>query len=571
MKIKYLCALLLAALIYSCDDSTTGIGTDLIPGGDKIPANTDSYEFTTKSLLADSVYARTSTAYLGRYTDEQFGEFTADFIAQFTCMDNFKFEEELTKVIGVNISLQYGSFFGDSLNAMRLQVDTLDKVIPEKELSTFYTSVDPKDYYNEKGKPIAVKAYSAVGPSTSKDETTTTSSGVKQRTIIQTIKLPNSLGDHIFNKYKENKEYFKTPESFIKNVLKGVYIRCTHGDGTILYIDGLSLNLNFEALIESSSGKRDSLVYKSYFFGATKEVIQANHFSNGSRLEELAQDPDHTYLKSPAGIFTEATFPIAEIYNEHKRDTLNGVNVSFTRYNEKESKYKMGIPQYVLMVRKKDMFSFFEENKIIDNKTSFLSSYSSSNNTYTFTNIAPLITYCIEERKKGITAAGGDPEKEEDGKEWGPGDLEVKDVSFAYPDGKRVLEHVSFSAKPGQIIGVTGPVACGKSTLGKLFLCECPYEGTVRFAGKDLLQMEEAERKGIVAYLGHDPELFHDSVRDNVLLGDEKDLKTYLKAVCIDREVSEMEEGEDTLIGKHSYMSDASLNVLMIKLLVKGK
>ena len=139
--------------------------------------------------------------------------------------------------------------------------------------------------------------------------------------------------------------------------------------------------------------------------------------------------------------------------------------------------------------------------------------------------------------------------EEEDGKEWGPGDLEVKDVSFAYPDGKRVLEHVSFSAKPGQIIGVTGPVACGKSTLGKLFLCECPYEGTVRFAGKDLLQMEEAERKGIVAYLGHDPELFHDSVRDNVLLGDEKDLKTYLKAVCIDREVSDMEEGEDTLIG----------------------
>lgn len=170
--------------------------------------------------------------------------------------------------------------------------------------------MDPKDYYNEKGKPIAVKAYSAVGPSTSKDETTTTSSGVKQRTIIQTVKLPNSLGDHIFNKYKENKEYFKTPESFIKNVLKGVYIRCTHGDGTILYIDGLSLNLNFEALIESSSGKRDSLVYKSYFFRATKEVIQANHFSNGNRLEELAQDPDHTYLKSPAGILQKRLSPL---------------------------------------------------------------------------------------------------------------------------------------------------------------------------------------------------------------------------------------------------------------------
>ena len=39
--------------------------------------------------------------------------------------------------------------------------------------------------------------------------------------------------------------------------------------------------------------------------------------------------------------------------------------------------------------------------------------------------------------------------EEEDGKEWRPGDLEVKDVSFAYPDGKRVLEHVSFLANHG--------------------------------------------------------------------------------------------------------------------------
>lgn len=143
----------------------------------------------------------------------------------------------------------------------------------------------------------------------------------------------------------------------------------------------------------------------------------------------------------------------------------------------------------------------------------------------------------------------GSVKEEKDGKEWGSGDLEVRDVIFAYPDGKKVLEYVSFSAKPGEIIGVTGPVACGKSTLGKLFLCEYPYEGAVYFAGKELQQLKEADRKGMVAYLGHDPELFHDSVRDNVLLGDAKDLKTYLKAVCIDREVAEMEEGEDTLIG----------------------
>lgn len=415
MKIKYLCALLLAALVYSCDDSTTGIGTDLIPGGDKIPANTDSYEFTTQSILADSVYARTSTAYLGRYTDEQFGEFTADFMAQFTCMDNFEFAEGITEITGLSLFLQYSTFFGDSLNAMRLQVDTLDKVIAEKDINTFYTSVNPADYYNEKAKPIAAKAYSAVGPSAMD----TTYADSKTRILTQVVKLPTKMGEFMYDKYKEDKNNYKDPSAFIKNVLKGIYVRSTHGDGTILYINNIVLRLYYDLMLESSSGKRDSLSSRYYDFAATKEVIQANHFSNDNKLEDLVKDPDRTYIKSPAGIFTEATFPITEIYNEHKKDTLNGVNVSFTRYNDKNSKYKMGIPQYVLMVRKKDMFSFFEENKITDSKTSFLSEYNSSNNTYTFTNIAPLITYCIEERKKGIDDAGGDEKKwEAENPDW---------------------------------------------------------------------------------------------------------------------------------------------------------
>ena len=57
--------------------------------------------------------------------------------------------------------------------------------------------------------------------------------------------------------------------------------------------------------------------------------------------------------------------------------------------------------------------------------------------------------------------------------------LKVKHLSFTYPDGKKILDDISFSAKKGQIIGITGAVACGKSTLGKAFLCEYPYEGHI--------------------------------------------------------------------------------------------
>ena len=134
--------------------------------------------------------------------------------------------------------------------------------------------------------------------------------------------------------------------------------------------------------------------------------------------------------------------------------------------------------------------------------------------------------------------------------------LKVKHLSFTYPDGKKILDDISFSAKKGQIIGITGAVACGKSTLGKAFLCEYPYEGHITVDGAELQNMEQSVRTGIVAYLGHDPELFNDSVENNVLLGDSKNSDTYLNAACMKQEVAEMTDGKNTLIGSGgAYLS----------------
>ena len=406
MKLKYLYIGLLSALIYSCDDATTGIGDSTIAAGDSISAGVSVYDVYTRSILADSVYARTSTAYLGKYTDPHFGEFSADFITQFNCTDNFEFPETIQEITSINMRMFYDSYFGDATNAMRMQIDTLDKVIPEKELSTFYTSVDPTQYYNENSNPVARKAFAARGASAS-DTTIVNYDSFGNTTSYsyywQDVKLPLTLGQHMFNKYKEDKNNYKNAETFIKNVLKGFYVHCTHGDGTILYINDMQLHLNFKYLIESSSGKVDSLVNGSTIFAATKEVIQANHFQNSDRLKELVEEKDYTYLKTPAGIFTEVTLPIEEIAEMHMRDTLNAASITFTRYNEKsESKYPMGIPQTLLMVRKCDMHKFFEKNETYDDQTSFIAQYVGSSetaNTYSFPNISPLITQCINEKQ----------------------------------------------------------------------------------------------------------------------------------------------------------------------------
>ena len=130
-----------------------------------------------------------------------------------------------------------------------------------------------------------------------------------------------------------------------------------------------------------------------------------------------------------------------------------------------------------------------------------------------------------------------------------PGVLSVKNLSFSYPGGNRIINDMSFTAEPGDIIGITGPVASGKSTLGKVFLCEYPYEGSITFNGRELSKMEKEELSGIIGYLGHDPELFSDTIEENVLLGKEADFANLVKAVRLDDEIEAMKDGKDTLIG----------------------
>lgn len=129
------------------------------------------------------------------------------------------------------------------------------------------------------------------------------------------------------------------------------------------------------------------------------------------------------------------------------------------------------------------------------------------------------------------------------------GHLEVQHLNFAYPDGKQILDDISFTAKPGQIIGITGAVACGKSTLGKVFLCEYPYEGHLRYQEEELQNLSQMKLSETIGYLGHDPELFNDTLENNILMGDQADAEALLSVVCLDQEVAEMPEKIQTLVG----------------------
>lgn len=125
----------------------------------------------------------------------------------------------------------------------------------------------------------------------------------------------------------------------------------------------------------------------------------------------------------------------------------------------------------------------------------------------------------------------------------------VEKAAVSYPGCEPVLRDISFEAVKGQIIGVTGAVACGKTALAKTFIGDAAYEGSIRLDGRSLCDLSDVEKSGLIAYMGHEPELMSDSVRENILLGETADTARLLKMVHMAGEVSLMPRGEDTYVG----------------------
>lgn len=130
-----------------------------------------------------------------------------------------------------------------------------------------------------------------------------------------------------------------------------------------------------------------------------------------------------------------------------------------------------------------------------------------------------------------------------------PPRLVVADVSLRWPGSAWSLNAISFSAASGQIIGITGTVAGGKSTLGKAFIGEVPYQGSIRVGDRELSELSDYERSRLISYLGHEPELMSCSIAENICLGKQESIVAVLETVCLDQEIAQMPQGAATSVG----------------------
>lgn len=127
--------------------------------------------------------------------------------------------------------------------------------------------------------------------------------------------------------------------------------------------------------------------------------------------------------------------------------------------------------------------------------------------------------------------------------------LTLSHLSFSYSNIVPFFEDLSMTMLPGEIIGVTGPVASGKSSFGKIFLCEQPYTGSVKIGPYELSTLTDYERSLIITYMGHQPELMSDTIKENIQLGEDQSILSVLSLVCMEEDILSMPDGILTDVG----------------------
>ncbi|GAA2596205.1 ABC transporter ATP-binding protein [Actinomadura fulvescens] len=155
--------------------------------------------------------------------------------------------------------------------------------------------------------------------------------------------------------------------------------------------------------------------------------------------------------------------------------------------------------------------------------------------------------------------------------------VEFEHVRFSYPSadkvslasleevatldtrgGVEVLHDVSFKAEPGQMIALVGSSGAGKSTIAQLLprLYDVD-EGAIRLGGVDVRDLSFDTIRATLGMVTQDGHLFHESIRDNLLLArpeaTEPDLWDVLRRARLDDLIRSLPDGLDTIVGERGY------------------
>ena len=416
------CILLLTCVAWmtSCDDTTDFLGSSVVEGVDNIEVKRKTFYPISSTTQTDTVFTRSSTAYIGKYTHPDFGSFESGFMTQFNVTENFEIPNLQTFVpVGgrteflntpnvYNRSFMpkrfyvtglYTNYFGDSLAVGRINVYRLTNDLDIANEELYYSNVDPEDYYQETDL-LGSAFYSPVNLSIPEGDRL-------NNYLFTTIELPVAVGGELMQLYLDCHKQGKSFRDEFLRTFKGIYAKQVQGDGALLYLDQVRLSFTFDRYDVDDSGQPlfDSITTSTFAFSTTKEIVQVNTFRNNTPPNLLLGD-SCTYLKSPAGLYTRVQIPIKEIADSiiNQGDSINAV--SFTMFIDtlQERIPQLKHSDHLLLIRDTATVNgvfhnyqkkFFADNQLPDNQTSYTAI--SGPKGYTFGDVRALIMQTISE------------------------------------------------------------------------------------------------------------------------------------------------------------------------------
>ena len=135
------------------------------------------------------------------------------------------------------------------------------------------------------------------------------------------------------------------------------------------------------------------------------------------------------------------------------------------------------------------------------------------------------------------------------------GEIEFEHVAFAYDVANPVLQDVSFTIKPGQLVGIVGPTGSGKSTVVSLIpRFYDTIKGTVRIDGHDVKDLKLKSLREQIGYVLQDTALFRGTIAENIAFGrptaSREEIIAAAELANAHEFISKMAKGYDTMVGE---------------------
>lgn len=438
MKFKSITAIALCAMAFiSCDEDTANIGTSLTNENDRLTVTTQSFSVLTQSIAVDSVFTRERQGYFGRVKDPETNAYVkSEFTTQFNMMEDmvstFPKREEITSkdqngdILAdscyIRIILDVSNSYGDTLTSMKLRISELDRPINNELMH--YTNFDPKERgYIRQGGLQYDKMFSMRDLTESDSvrylietnlhrNTTTTNDNSYYDELFLKLDKPytdkdgvtyNNLGTYFLRKYYDHPEYYKNSYNFINHVFPGLHLETIDGTGVMVKIMEMDMFVFYRVLDEDEDDDEDEGSLDFVMMSSTEEVVQTTKVTNDKEaINRLVADNSCTYLKTPAGIFTEVTLPVDEIGMSHPTDSLLSAKIVFQRQNNQSqaSALAFNVPDKLMLIEKDSLDTFFKSRELANNIYAY--QVTLDKNAYTFSNISNLLTRMHKAKVDGV-------------------------------------------------------------------------------------------------------------------------------------------------------------------------